>query len=79
MHIRTEIASRAVTTGGVEPMRWSSMRSREQVCSQQMHCLSCPLSVMRTGKDCRELSVNEIKEIMEGENDKITGSRKATR
>lgn len=55
------------------------MRSREQICSQQVHCMSCPLSVMRTGKDCRELSVNEIKEIMEGDNDKITGSRKTTR
>lgn len=54
------------------------MTSREQVCSQQVHCLSCPLSVMRTGKDCRELSANEIKEIMEEDNDKITGSRKAT-
>lgn len=48
-------------------MRWSSMRSREKVCSQQVHCLSCPLSVRVTGKDCRELSANEIKEIMEGE------------
>lgn len=55
------------------------MRSREKVCSQQVHCLSCPLSVMRNGKDCRELSANEIKEIMEGDNDKITGSRKTTR
>lgn len=54
------------------------MTSREKVCSQQVHCLSCPLSVAITGKDCRELSANEIKEIMEGENDKITGSRKAT-
>ena len=54
------------------------MRSREQVCFQQVHCLSCPLSVMRTGKDRRELSVNRIKEIMEEDNDKITGSRKAT-
>ena len=44
------------------------MTSREMICKQQLHCLSCPLSVMRTGKDCRELSSSEIKEIMEDEN-----------
>lgn len=38
--------------------------SRENICSQQLHCLSCPLSVMRTDKDCRELSLQEIREIM---------------
>lgn len=38
--------------------------SRENICSQQIHCLRCPLSVMRTGKDCRELSLQEIREIM---------------
>ena len=38
--------------------------SRETICSQQIHCLSCPLSVLRTGKDCRELSLQEIREIM---------------
>jgi hypothetical protein len=42
------------------------MRSREQVCSQQVHCLSCPLSVMRTGKDCRELTAEEIQNIVKG-------------
>lgn len=41
-----------VTKG--EPM------TREQICSQQSHCLSCPLSVMRTGKDCRTLTLEEI-------------------
>ena len=35
--------------------------TREQICSQQIHCLSCPLSVVRTGKDCRTLSLEEIK------------------
>lgn len=40
------------------------MRSREQVCSQQVHCLSCPLSKALTGKDCRELTHNEIQNIM---------------
>ena len=50
---------------------------RESICSQQLHCLSCPLSVMRTGKDCRELSAEEIREIMKevrkNENTKIHG------
>jgi len=58
--------SRTATTGGVELMRWSSMRSREQVCSQQMHCLSCPLSIKITGKDCRELTAEEIQNIVKG-------------
>lgn len=35
--------------------------TREQICSQQLHCLSCPLSVIRTGKDCRTLTLEEIK------------------
>lgn len=34
--------------------------TREQVCSQAPHCLSCPLSVAKTGKDCRELTHKEI-------------------
>lgn len=37
--------------------------TRENVCSQQMHCLSCPLSPLRTGKDCRELTAQELAEI----------------
>lgn len=41
---------------------------REVICSQQQHCLSCPLSVMRTGKDCRELTAQEIQRYKE-END----------
>lgn len=41
------------------------MITREQICSQQIHCLSCPLIVWRTGKDCRNLTLQEIKEIME--------------
>lgn len=36
---------------------------RETVCSQALHCLSCPLSPLRTGKDCRELTVQELAEI----------------
>ena len=53
--------------------------SRETVCSQQLHCLSCPLSVLRTGKDCRALSLQEIREIMKEvrESDTLAGSRKA--
>lgn len=35
---------------------------REVICSQYPHCLSCPLSVQE--KDCRELSPEEIREIM---------------
>ena len=38
--------------------------TREQICKQQIHCLSCLLCVMRTGKDCRELTVSEIKFIL---------------
>ena len=45
------------------------MLCRENICSQQLHCLSCPLSVMRTGKDCRELSAEEIREIMKEVNE----------
>jgi uncharacterized protein (DUF1499 family) len=64
MHIRTVTASRAATISGVELMRWSSMRSHEQMCSQQAHCLSCPLSRKLTGKDCRKLTHEEIHNIM---------------
>lgn len=28
---------------------------REQLCSQQIHCLSCPISVLRTDRDCHEI------------------------
>lgn len=37
------------------------MTTRECVCSQQSGCLSCELSISRTGKDCRELTEQEIK------------------
>ncbi len=37
------------------------MTEREVICSQQLHCLSCPISVGVTGKDCRELSVQELR------------------
>lgn len=37
---------------------------REVICSQYPHCLSCPLSVAVKGKDCRELSPEEIRKIM---------------
>ena len=29
--------------------------NHEQFCSQQIHCLSCPLSAIRTGRDCHEI------------------------
>lgn len=45
------------------------MLCRENICSQQIHCLSCPLSVLRTGTDCRELSAEEIREIMKEVNE----------
>ena len=38
---------------------------RKQICSQQQHCLSCPLSVARTTKDCRELTAQEIERIIQ--------------
>ena len=38
---------------------------REAICSQQLHCLSCPLSVAVTGKDCRELTLQEIERIIQ--------------
>ena len=41
------------------------MTFREVICSQQLHCLSCPLSVAVTGKDCRELTAEEIKRIIQ--------------
>lgn len=33
---------------------------RKVICSQQSHCLSCPLSIRITGKDCRELTYEEL-------------------
>lgn len=39
------------------------MPTREQVCSQYS-CLSCPLSISVTGKDCRSLNSNDIENIM---------------
>lgn len=52
---------------------------REVICSQQLHCLSCPLSVARTGRDCRELTLEEIERIMqevrENENTKVYGTQ----
>lgn len=37
--------------------------TRAAVCSQQLHCLSCPLSPLCTGKDCWELTAEELAEI----------------
>lgn len=42
------------------------MNSHEQICRQQIHCLSCPLSIRVTGKDCRELTAEEIQNIVKG-------------
>ena len=38
--------------------------TREQVCRQQVHCLSCPLIKFRSGKNCEELSPEQINKIM---------------
>lgn len=38
--------------------------TREQVCSQQIHCLSCPLIKFRTGKPCEKLTSEQLNEIM---------------
>lgn len=40
------------------------MTSRDRICLQFSCCLSCPLSISLTGKDCRELTENEIQNIM---------------
>ena len=40
------------------------MPKREVICSQNSHCLSCPISVRITGKDCRQLTQSEIDKIM---------------
>lgn len=40
------------------------MPKREVICSQQIHCISCPLSVRVTGKDCRQLTQIEIDKIL---------------
>ena len=40
------------------------MTSRDRICLQFSCCLSCPLSVSLTGKDCRELTQTEIHNIM---------------
>ena len=41
-----------------------SMPTRDQICSQYSHCLSCPLSVGIQGMDCRSLSQSDINNIM---------------
>jgi hypothetical protein len=38
--------------------------NREQVCRQQIHCLSCPLIKFRSGKNCEELSQEQLNEII---------------
>ena len=40
------------------------MPTRDQICSQYSHCLSCPLSIRITGKDCRNLTQVDINDIM---------------
>lgn len=40
---------------------------REQICKQQIHCLSCPLSIRITGKGCYSLTEKEIEKIKQKE------------
>lgn len=40
------------------------MAKLKQICSQQIHCLSCPLSVKTTGKECSKLTPKEIEELL---------------
>lgn len=42
--------------------------TREQICSQQVNCLSCPLFVRITGKDCRTLTQEEINKYIKESN-----------
>ena len=42
------------------------MPTRKQICSQQIHCLSCPLSIKITGKECQNLTAIDIQVIMKG-------------
>ena len=45
--------------------------NRESICKQQIHCLSCPLSVRITGKDCRTLTHKEVIEMIVKEPDNL--------
>ena len=45
--------------------------NRESICKQQIHCLSCPLSVRITGKDCRSLTHKELIEMIVREPDNL--------
>lgn len=38
--------------------------SRETICEQNVHCLSCPLCVLFTGKQCEDLTDKEIEYIL---------------
>lgn len=38
------------------------MSLRDVICLQVPHCLSCPLNVWLTGKDCHDMSELEIEE-----------------
>ena len=49
---------------------WTSFDIWKTACSQQSGCLSCPLSIANTGKECYSLTVEEIKAILEKEKNK---------
>ena len=44
--------------------------TREQVCRQVPHCLSCPLIKFRSGADCEKLNEKQIDELMRQERQK---------
>ena len=46
---------------------WTSLDIWKTACSQQSGCLSCPLSIANTGKECYTLTVEEIKALLEKE------------
>ena len=43
---------------------WTSFDSWKNACSQQSGCLSCPLSIKNTGKECYGLTAEEITMIL---------------
>jgi hypothetical protein len=47
------------------------MAKLKQICSQQIHCLSCPLSVKITGKECDKLTQKEIDAILTQKSEEI--------
>lgn len=49
---------------------WTSYDIWQTACSQQSGCLSCPLSIAVTGKECYSLTREEIEKLMKEANAK---------